>query len=74
MGEEKEEKDEIAESSWLNQWISGLSAGSEEDRTFVLKLTSVGNDVRLSINNPDGELDTTTIAEQLRKGLLVQLR
>ncbi len=68
-----EEKDEIAKSSQPNQQFSVHSAGSGENRTFILKLVQQGNDVQLSIRQPDGEA-ATTVAEQLQKSLIFQLR
>ncbi|MDH5611439.1 MAG: outer membrane protein assembly factor BamC [Gammaproteobacteria bacterium] len=71
-----EERDEIAESSWLMQWLSGSGENyaENENRQFTLKLQSDDGVVRLDILRPDGEPAESVLAEQFRKGLAIELQ
>ena len=64
-----EERDEIAESSWLMQWLSGSGEDYAENksRQFILKLVRENGIVRLDILTPDGEPAKSVLAEQFRK-------
>ncbi len=66
------ERDEIAESSWLMQWIK--SANDASDRQFKLAFTQSDGVTRLQIQTPQGEVAESVLAEQLRKGLAVELQ
>jgi len=72
-----EERDEIAESSWLMQWLSGSGEGyaENESRQFTLKLEEQNDGVvRLSILRPDGEPAESVLAEQFRKALVIEFQ
>jgi outer membrane protein assembly factor BamC len=69
-----EERDELAESSWLMQWIRGDASADNEDRQFTLDLEQKNGVIKLSILDRDGELAETVLAEQLRKGLAIELQ
>ena len=71
-----EERDEIAESSWLRQWFSGSSEdyAEDENRQFTLKLVPSNDVVRLDILRPDGEPAVSVLAEQFRKSLAIEIQ
>ncbi|MCW8923197.1 MAG: outer membrane protein assembly factor BamC [Gammaproteobacteria bacterium] len=71
-----EERDEIAESSWLMQWFSGSSEdyANDEDRQFILRFRENNAAVNLEILRPDGEPAESVLAEQLRKSLAIELQ
>jgi outer membrane protein assembly factor BamC len=68
-----EERDEIAESSWLMQWLTS-SDEDDKDRQFRLVLAPEKNGVRLSILNLAGEPAESVLAEQFRKALARELQ
>lgn len=71
------EKDEIAESSWLMQWLSGASDGdykNNSDRQFIIKMMRRDGVVRLDILQSDNEPAESVLAEQFRKILAVELQ
>lgn len=71
------EKDEIAESSWLMQLISGSSDEdfkSDSGRQFNLKLTPRNGVVLLEILQQDGAPAESVLAEQFRKSLAIELQ
>lgn len=70
------ERDEIAESSWVMQWLSGESEdyAEDENRQFTLKLSSLDAGVRVEILRPDGAPAESVLAEQFRKGLALELK
>jgi len=71
-----EERDELAESSWLMQWFSGSSEdyANDEDRQFTLKFAADDDVVNLEILRPDGEPAESVLAEQFRKSLAIELQ
>lgn len=71
------EKDELAESSWLMQWLSGAPGEgykNDLDRQFIIKLTRRDGIVRLDILKPDNEPAESVLAEQFRKTLALELQ
>ena len=74
------EKDEIAESSWLMQWLTGGSGDTigevmnDESRQFLIRHTESSGVVRLDILNIDGEVPDSVLAEQFIKKLVIELR
>ena len=71
-----EERDEIAESSWLMQWLSGSGEdyAENESRQFTLKFTREDGVVRLDILRPDGQPAESVLAEQFRKSLALEFQ
>ena len=71
-----EERDEIAESSWLMQWLSGSGEdyAENESRQFTLKLAHEDGVVRLDILRPNGEPAESVLAEQFRKSLALEFQ
>jgi len=71
-----EERDEIAESSWLMQWLSGSGEdyAENENRQFTLKLAHEDGVVRLDILRPDGQPAESVLAEQFRKSLALEFQ
>ena len=71
-----EERDEIAESSWLMQWLSGSGEdyAENESRQFILKFKLEDGVVRLDILRPDGEPAESVLAEQFRKSLALEFQ
>jgi outer membrane protein assembly factor BamC len=71
-----EERDEIAESSWLMQWLSGSGEdyAENENRQFTVKLSENDSVVTLEILRPDGEPADSVLAEQFRKGLAIEFQ
>lgn len=71
-----EERDEIAESSWLMQWLSGSGEdyASDEDRQFTLKFEDKDGIVDMEILRPDGQPAESVLAEQFRKSLAIELQ
>ena len=74
------EKDEIAESSFIMQWFSGegKNAAEDEDRQFILKLTpmtksAMTKSVNIQLQNLEREPADSVLAEQVVKGLLIEL-
>ena len=70
-------KDEISESSWLMNWLSSKTAEeykSSLGRQFNIRLTQSETVVRVDILELDGEPAESMLAEQLRKGLVLELR
>lgn len=70
-------KDEISESSWLMKWLSSDTAEkykSSLGRQFNIRLTQNEAVVRVDILELDGEPAESVLAEQLRKGLVLELR
>ena len=79
------EEDDIAESSWLMQWFSG--SGGKKDasdniaRQYHLELTELTGRVQIEVKdadatqttNEDGDVQGTTLAEQLRNILAAKL-
>ena len=70
------ERDEIAESSWLMQWLKGTGGdyANDEERQFVLKLEAKEGEVNMDILRVDGEPAESVLAEQLRKSLAIELQ
>ena len=71
-----EERDEIAESSWLMQWLSGSGGDyvNDEDRQFTLTFKGYDGVVNMEILRPDGEPAESVLAEQFRKSLAIELQ
>lgn len=71
-----QERDEIAEASWLMQWLRGSGEGYAEDssRQFTLKFVQGDDVVRLDILRHDGEPAESVLAEQFRKSLAIELQ
>ncbi len=71
-----QERDEIAESSWLMQWLRGSGEDYAEDssRQFTLKFEQNDDVVRLDILRHDGEPAESVLAEQFRKSLAIELQ
>ena len=71
-----EERDEIAESSWLMQWLSGSGEdyAENESRQFIIKFKLEDGVVRLDILRPDGEPAESVLAEQFRKSLALEFQ
>ena len=71
-----QERDEIAESSWLMQWLRGSGEDYAEDasRQFTLKFVPSDDVVRLDILRHDGEPAESVLAEQFRKSLAIELQ
>ena len=69
-----EERDELAESSWLMQWFKGGDSADDKARQFTLDLKQKNGVIKLSILTRDGELADSVLAEQLRKGLAIELQ
>ncbi|MDA3868888.1 MAG: outer membrane protein assembly factor BamC [Gammaproteobacteria bacterium] len=71
-----QERDEIAESSWLMQWLKGSGEAYAEDssRQFTLKFEQNDDVVRLDILRYDGEPAESVLAEQFRKSLAIELQ
>lgn len=69
------EKDEIAESSFIMQWFSGEgnNAADDEDRQFILKLKPLTKSVNIQLQNLEREPADSVLAEQVIKGLLIEL-
>ena len=69
-------RDEIAESSWLMQWLtdSGETYSENENRKFTLKLMPEDGVVRLDILRPDGQPADSVLAEQFRKSLAIEFQ
>jgi hypothetical protein len=74
------EKDELAESSWVMQWLTGEGGDTigdiinDEDRQFLIKHTENNGVVRLDILRPDGEVPESVLAEQFRARFAIELR
>lgn len=71
------EQDEIAESSWLMQLISGSADDdfkNDSDRNFNIKLSRRNGVVLLEILQQDGEPAENVLAEQFRKALAIELQ
>lgn len=66
-----EERDEIAESSWLMQMFSGAPEGGAK---FVLQLTELENYTRIDIKKDLEELDHSVLAEQFSASLMTALQ
>ena len=71
-----EERDELAEGSWLMRWFRGSSDDYTEDesRQFMLKLSHHDGVVRLDVLSPDGESTDSVLAEQFRSSLAKELQ
>ena len=78
------EEDDIAESSWLMQWFSGSGDDSSEEnvnRQYHLELTELTGRIQIEVKdanasqttNEDGDVQGTTLAEQLRNILATKL-
>lgn len=69
------EKDEVAESSFMMQWFSGegKNAADDVDRQFILKLKPLTNSVNIQLQNLEREPSDSVLAEQVIKGLLIEL-
>jgi len=79
------EEDDIAESSWLMQWLSGSSGKKDASdniaRQYHLALTELTGRVQIEIKdanatqttNEDGDVQGTVLAEQLRNILAAKL-
>lgn len=69
-----QERDEIAENSWLNKWLSGADDNylENESRQFTLKFSADNGVVTLEILRPDGEPAESVLAEQFRKTLALE--
>ena len=70
------ERDELAESSWLMQWLtgSGDDYANDEDRQFRLTFKAVDGVINMAILRPDGEAAESVLAEQFRKSLAIELQ
>ncbi|MDH3342932.1 MAG: outer membrane protein assembly factor BamC [Gammaproteobacteria bacterium] len=71
-----QERDEIAESSWLMKWLSGSGEDYAEDesRQFTIRLDNADGVIHLGILRPDGEPADSVLAEQLRKSLAIEFQ
>ena len=69
------EKDEVAESSFIMQWFTGegKDAANDEDRQFILKLKPLTKSVNIQLQNLEREPADSVLAEQVVKGLLIEL-
>ena len=78
------EEDDIAESSWLMKWLSGSSDKKSEEninRQYHLELTELAGRVLIEVKDAnasqstdeDGDVQGTTLAEQLRNVLAIKL-
>lgn len=78
------EEDEIAESSWLMKWFSGSNDKGAEgnvNRQYHLELTELTGRVLIEVKDAnasqttdeDGDVQSTTLAEQLRNVLAIKL-
>lgn len=81
---EDEEKDEIAESSWLRQLFVGsddVDLSKQAGRQYRLEFTVVGDRVQIEVkdakdsqtSDDDGDVYSTALAEQIRNILAVNL-
>ena len=69
------ERDEVAESSFIMQWFSGegKNAADDESRQFILKLNPLTESVSIQLQNLEREPADSVLAEQVVKGLLIEL-
>lgn len=70
------EDDEVSESSYIMQWFrgDGKDAAEDEDKQFILKFIPKGADVTIRIQDINNELAESVLAEQVGKGLLLELK
>lgn len=67
------ERDELAESSWLMQWLKSSNTNAE-DRQFMITLAQEKSRVKLSILTLQGAAADSVLAEQFRKALALELQ
>lgn len=68
------EEDELAESSWLMQWLIGDENADDEDRQFFINHTAQQDVVRLDILESNNEVPDSVLAEQFIRRLVAELR
>ena len=68
------EEDELAQSSWLMQWLKGNPDADDAGRQFIIQLSNSDDAIRLDILELDNEPAETVLSEQFRKTLAQELR
>jgi hypothetical protein len=80
----KIEKDELSESSWVMQWLTGSGnpdLALQEDRQYLLQFAELEGQIRIQVVDAnetlnvseDGDVSGTALAEQLRNLLVDSL-